>query len=145
MTIGKRITSGFIVCVLISGILGGYAYNLLSSISGKANVMDKNATPGILAMGKVDTSLRQGVVVLYRHVLSEQKADKDKYDKDIAGLDETAVKAIKDYEQAVLTKEDMTAAKELQDNLTAFLKIREKALAYSREGKAKEALDNHRR
>jgi hypothetical protein len=75
MTIGKRISVGFIVVVLITVALGVFIYSTLHSIAVSSTSVTTDSLPGIEYVLTLSGLQRQNVVNLLFHLQSTDPAE----------------------------------------------------------------------
>src|ERR1041384_6949968 len=74
LTIGKRLTFGFAICVTITAALGFFAYNRLNGIARNVDQITHDAMPGANQAAQINGLVKTNVVLLLRHELSEDPA-----------------------------------------------------------------------
>ncbi len=74
-TIGKRIIFGFASIILISAILGVFAFVRVNTISHEATHIAKQSIPTSVLCGEMKFNLRTVLLCTYQHIGSNDKAD----------------------------------------------------------------------
>jgi methyl-accepting chemotaxis protein len=140
MTIGKRITLGFAAVILITGGLGIFTYTRLVAIQGLTNKIAGDCLPGAINSGKAESQVRRGMVLVVRHVISEDKQAIERLDADIKNNGEELDKTLKQYEDSITTDEDRRLFDAVAGPRESFRQHRAEVLKLSRELKNKEAI-----
>lgn len=140
-TIGKRITFGFASVIVVSMALGIFAYSRLMVIRTWSEAIVGDALPGVYCIAQVESNVRQGQVLLYKHLLSETKEEAAQYDIEIAALAQMNEKALADYEKTITRAKDRELFEQIKALYSPFLQSRQEVLKLSRELKKKEAFE----
>lgn len=139
MTIGKRITIGFVVMMMIPIILGVFSYIQTVGIAGSVNTMATDALPGAIAVGELNGTIRRAIVLTYRSLLETDPKGIAKVDSQIKENSELAYKLLEDYEKTITQAEDRQNFTKLKETVAQFSKVRERVLELSRVNKNAEA------
>jgi len=99
--IGKRITGGFAAVILITATLGAYAFWHLHAISGKTDVMTKDALPSILTISSIESNARENYAQVLMHVISETEAEKTRVEELMQRASLMNAESLKHYEGMV--------------------------------------------
>ena len=85
-TIGRRITLGFSLLIVIAALLGGFAYNKIRHMSEKANDIATNWLPGVYLLGEISGGTRANHLALTSHVLSTSQEEMARYEAEITAV-----------------------------------------------------------
>ncbi len=130
LTIGRRVTLGFVVCTALTATLGGYAAFNFSTVSNGVDVIVEDAMPGIAISGVIKNISLDNFCSAIRHVNTESVEEMNGFDKRLEENKETLNKALADYEKTITTPEDraafdrvVAARKPWVDSLNALLPV----------------------
>jgi len=99
--IGQRIAAGFAAVILIALALGLFAYSRLSVIDKNANQITLNALPTVYAIGQIVTNVATEYNLVFQHVLTSDKAEKERLIAEIQDIRSRNAKQRADYEKLI--------------------------------------------
>ena len=141
MTIGKRILTGFAVCITITAALGLFTYWRIKVIDTHATTIVKESLPGIANAGTIEANTHRSGSLVLQHLLAENKQDMEKIEAQIHATTEGNNKAYKELEATITSQSERQLYDAAITARAAYSAARNKILASSREGKKKEALE----
>jgi methyl-accepting chemotaxis protein len=128
------------VCVLVTAGLGLFANWRLGEIDEHALEMSNKSVPAIIAVAEIDAASRQNVIILYRHVTSEDPKQKAQFERDIEQNTRLVNERLEEITLLCVTDAEKAALNEYRSAIPDFRNTRARALALSTDGKNKEAL-----
>jgi len=141
LTIGKRVTFGFAVSILISAALGLFAFSRLFSIGQNVNTMAAANIPGIICVSEIDAMAKQNAVTLYRQILSDDKQAKDQLQRDLDQSDKDIDAQLKTYESIVGNASERELFEAVKSSFDPYRQSRDQAVLLGDQGSTKEALE----
>ncbi|MGA2751161.1 MAG: methyl-accepting chemotaxis protein [Verrucomicrobiota bacterium] len=132
-TIGKRITAGFASVIIVALALGAFAYTRLSAIANHSARIASQSFPSVQLVLRAQKNIIDYNQIIYKHVGSQSKEDKERLDADLAAVSADNTKV---YEElgALVTSEK---GRNLLDRTTAaradWIKVRQVVLELSRQ------------
>jgi methyl-accepting chemotaxis protein len=140
MTIGKRITAGFVVVVLLAGGLGVFAYTQLTQIDQKTHSVAADAVPGLISAGDIVNGARTNYILIVRHIETSDPRIKAQVEKELETGKEKVTKAFKSYEDSITQERDRQLFAKVHETRPAWLSSFAEVLELSRQEKDTEAL-----
>jgi methyl-accepting chemotaxis protein len=134
-TVGSRILAGFASVIVIMVVLGFFASARLSTVKQESAEVASDLVPGIRLSMAIKLTSKQLLALLYKHIGSEDKADKAKI--------ELQIQAGKDQNNAAYTELDRIFHAEpkrrvllegMKTEQANFRTLRDEVLALSRRG-----------
>jgi methyl-accepting chemotaxis protein len=129
-TIGKRITVGFAVVLLIMFALGLLTFARLRVVQTHSNAITQATIPSLNLLGEIELLKEQNTLLVYQHISSTTEADMNRLEAKINQNSDQINKDLETYENIA-----SPAAKALLDNLKstrgAFKTLRLQFLALS--------------
>ncbi|MBL9167146.1 MAG: MCP four helix bundle domain-containing protein [Verrucomicrobiales bacterium] len=144
MTIGKRISFGFAVVLLLFVTVGGCSFVLLQEVKRELGSLTAEALPGVLQSGLIKANASEIQLAVLRHFLSKTAEEKDAFEQRIENLKRTNDKAITDYGKSITDPEDQALFDQLKSAREDYIGVRRKLLVLSREQKLEEATELNR-
>jgi methyl-accepting chemotaxis protein len=141
LTIGKRITFGFTVSILITAVLGVFAYARLFSIGQNVNTMATANVPGIIYISEIDAMAKQNVITLYRQLTSDDKQAKEQFQRDLEQSDKDIDAEVKTYESIIDNASEREMYETLKSSFDPYRQARDQAVSLGNQGKTKEAME----
>jgi methyl-accepting chemotaxis protein len=145
VTVGKRIILGFSATLLVTAALGIFTYCRLTAINVQAQRVYVDCLPGEALAGELESLTKDQLIFALAHVASENKAERDALDRQMADLKEKVTGKLKEYEGTITAADDRHNFDAIAPVRAAFLEARDHALTLSREQKPKEAMDVYRK
>jgi methyl-accepting chemotaxis protein len=138
--IGQRIAVGFAAVILIALALGLFAYSRLSAIDKNANAITLNALPTIYTIGQIVNNVAVEYNLVYQHVLTSDKAEKDRISEEIHQIQVQNAKQRAGYEKLINTERGRELFESAGEARTALAASFEEALKLSAALNNEEAL-----
>jgi methyl-accepting chemotaxis protein len=139
MTIGRRITVGFTVSVLVTGILGAYTFSRLYSIREHVESASTDSIPGVKYIMEVRSAERAAGIALLEHVLAENDAEIAKADVNVKAMSTQLATASEAYEKTISAQEDRELFDKVKSATQDWEKAQDRILPLSRANKNAEA------
>ncbi len=144
MTIGKRILSGFAVCITITAALGLFTYTRIAAIDAHVATIAKKSLPGVACAGTIEANTYAAGGIVLQHILAESKQDMDSADAKMLAMTEGNTKAYKELEETLTTPNEHELFEAAKAARAEYAAARTKILNLSRDGKKKEAMEMYR-
>jgi methyl-accepting chemotaxis protein len=141
MTIGKRIIAGFTVSIVITTVLGVFAYWRLTTISEAFGAVARDSLPGVGIAGQIEATGNLNYAYLLEHVLAESAEAKKQYQAKIDKIREDVNDLVGRYEPTITLEEDRQLFEAWKSARTEMGVARDEVLALSSDHKTKEATD----
>jgi methyl-accepting chemotaxis protein len=135
LTLGKRISLGFAVAVVITVGLGVFAAWSIIGIHRVAKVVVGDCLPGAALSGGFDGWARQQFALAMMHVLADDEAQARQYE---SGLDQMIARFDQDfgrYEASISDPEDRELFNQTRAAHAHWQSLRDQVLKHSREGR----------
>ncbi len=139
LSIGKRITGGFLAATFITLCLGIFAFVRLMQIDAQTDTMATVSLPGMENAGAAETLAYSNYVVVLQHVLADNDSDKKAIEDQVAKNVQAMGGLLKAYEERIQSDDDRELYERFRTARAAFLPIFEQMFALSREHKTEEA------
>ncbi len=140
MTIGKRITLGFAISVMVTAVLGGYTFSRLYSIKTNVDNATSDSIPGVKCILGVRGAQRALTVSVLKHVLSTSDAEIAKADEDVKTNTDQLAAASSEYEKTIFEQEDHQLFDKVKSSVEEWEKVQDRILPLSRANKNAEAI-----
>ena len=75
-TIAKRLIAGFSAVILVTLMLGGFAFTRLLTIDSDARRIVGDALPGVTAILQMSVNTRENRALMLEHILAQTPAEK---------------------------------------------------------------------
>ncbi|HUO31113.1 MAG TPA: methyl-accepting chemotaxis protein [Bryobacteraceae bacterium] len=137
--IGQRIAAGFAAVIIISAMLGLFAYSRLGVINRNANDITLNALPTVYAVGQIVNKVAVEYNLIMRHVVSADRAEKDRLSGRIQDIRTQNAKIRSGYEKLINTDKGRELFESTGTARTALAAAMDETLKLSNAGKAAEA------
>jgi methyl-accepting chemotaxis protein len=141
LTIGKRITFGFAVILMLLTVVAATSFFLLKQIKGHQADVINDALPGVTASGQVKYLACEAQLSVLRHITAKTPEEKKNFENDVDSIASQITKVLDDYEKTIARTEDRGQFNQVKLARDAYVKARGQVLQVSREGKEAEALD----
>ena len=129
-TIGKRITIGFVVLVIITIMVGIAGYVGLNAVKRLSNSLVTDSMPSALVLGQVKENLSRGYSNIERIIRTPTGAVRDDAEKTYNALTEANSQLYKEYETYLYTDDDkaqyqslLSVRKEYAESLTKLFAL----------------------
>ncbi|ACB74103.1 methyl-accepting chemotaxis protein [Opitutus terrae] len=140
-TVGKRITFGFALIILIAVGMGALAVERLLVIRDSAHVIVADCLPGAYLSGRIETEVTSAEMHVRKHILTEDASALGELEAEITANRDRVTQLYKDYEKTVTLAEDRELLKKANAFRPGYLTRRDAVLALSRAAKKKEAAE----
>jgi methyl-accepting chemotaxis protein len=140
LTIGKRITFGFALSVLLTAGLGVFTYVRMSSVSVASNHLADEALPTLERMSELQSLQRENGMNLARHVLAHEPKEIAEIEESMKQISIKMNETMQVYEQSDLTQNDRRLLDTVKAARDRYGSVRDRVMALGREGKDKEAI-----
>ncbi len=137
-TISQRISAGFAVVVLISAIVGAFAYERLTGIERSNQAVTGRSLPSIVLLGQIESLVKENFINTTQHLMSADTAGKAQIE---TAMDQTSQRLTGLYAQleTLLAAADRAAYDEVKALRVAYRDARTQFLELSRQQRAAEA------
>ena len=139
-SIGKRITGGFAVILLITVMIGVFSYSRLNLIGQNARSLITDSLPGVIILGQIEANALEHYGLLEKDILSTDAASIAALEDQFHAISERNTKLFKDYETTIRTTEDQTLYDADISTRMNYLKTLDSVLVLSHANKNEEAL-----
>lgn len=139
MTIGKRITIGFTVVILVAAGLGGYAFYQVRNLGADAHLLTSDALAGTADTGRMAAFMIRERAASLAHVLAPDAATKALYDKDLENIDAELMQTMDRYKSIIILDENRQLFNTVADAYKAATEVRMRVLKLSNALQVKEA------
>ena len=137
--IGKRITGGFAMVILIAAVLGFFAFVKLRDIRTFSTNISGPVIPSIVAIGNIESNARDNYANVLAHVIASNPEEKSRIEKEIQVARASNAAILEHYQQLAIDERGRALFVAMQGARSEFIARRTEVLALSREGKAQEA------
>lgn len=138
--IGKRIMAGFLGVILITAVLGGYAFMQLQGIQQKAGVIVESSMPAMDMVNDIQAQTRQHFTLTLQHVIAETPEQKAQVEQKTQAVSAKNSELCKKYESRASSVRDKQLLGELESARADYRKTFGTIIGLSRELKSKEAM-----
>ncbi|MBS1818073.1 MAG: MCP four helix bundle domain-containing protein [Acidobacteria bacterium] len=139
VTIGKRLTLGFGVVMVIVSVLGLFAVQQLRSISASASRIASDAVPGLAMSADIANKTKDVYADALVHLAADDPAAMDRAQADLMRLRSHVSAVISEYEKTIASDEDRANFQKIGPVRKAFIEEVDRTMALSRAGKKDEA------
>jgi methyl-accepting chemotaxis protein len=140
MTIGKRITGGFAIILLLFGGVAGTSFILLKHVKENVVSLQTDSVPGLVAICHIKANSSDIQRFTLRHVLAKSPDDKKVIDDKIAAASAASTEAFAAYDKTVFTDEERKEVDGIKALREKNKEARDVVLQLSRDGKTDEAI-----
>ncbi len=141
MTIGKKITLGFIASVAITAILGIFAYSRLITINRNVGSLIGDALPSIQNLIALDDATQEERADIFTRATMLSPADQSVEDKKIADAEQHTMDEFTGYDSNVDPGVDTQNYNEAKEDWAKWMPVRDQIYAYIRDNNPKAAID----
>ncbi|MEI8197228.1 MAG: MCP four helix bundle domain-containing protein, partial [Phycisphaerae bacterium] len=141
LTIGKRIVSGFAIAILITTVLGVFAYTRLAVVDTHATEIVKSDLPGLNISADIETGTARALAQVLMHIIADNPKEMTEMENRLTTGTEELNKLYKDYEAKINNDEDRRAYEDTKAARPIWVAARTKVVELSRSGKKKEAIE----
>jgi len=139
-TIGKRIIVGFSIIVALSAIMGTLAWNSMCIISTHGDELSNDSIPGLTATADIMQNLSRAHLILIRHVLTTNLAEKQGYEATLKEIAATNSAIINNLERVCTSPDEKHFFESLKQARVDYINARAPILSLSSAGKSEEAM-----
>ncbi|MDB5326774.1 MAG: methyl-accepting chemotaxis sensory transducer [Phycisphaerales bacterium] len=140
MTIGKRITAGFVTVVVLTGALGAFSYSKFRTVASETATVSDDALPGLKQILLISADQRQNVANLMMHIQATTPAEMSQVEDSMKAVSEKLNAAYAAYEVTIDDDVDRKLFNEVKQARVAYTTGRSKVMELSRQNKKAEAL-----
>ncbi len=140
LSIGKRITAGFLALILLLGALGAFAYTRTSKIEQSTEKIIADALPGVYLIGKIEANAREMYAAVLSHIIAEDAAEMNRIEQTIREEGEANSKIFDEYESSIVREEDRRLFAVIKAARPGWNEARDGVIRLSRELKRDEAM-----
>lgn len=133
-TIGKRIILGFTSIIVISLILGLFAYTRILAINQSSNIIADQAVPIYENASLVKYNLTACTMMVYQSLLLNDKNEIEQLKAKMAALSESNTKAFGELEARLTKDSERTMLDKVKANRPIYIKARADLVAIGRPG-----------
>ena len=138
-TIGKRIAADFAVMLLITTLIGGFAYSRLFLIQKNATSLTTDSLPAVIILGDIRAKSFERYTLIEKHILSTDDAEIVATEQTLLETSAEISRRLKDYEPTIHTTEDRVLYETDLATREVYRKGLEEVLVLSRANKKQEA------
>ena len=133
--IGTRIMAGFGAVILITVLLGAFAYSRIGNISKTSADISGNSLPSVYLMGQIQKNAEQIMRLILQHILSSDKEEMASLDQLIQENRSHNTEALAKYEKDMVSNDkDRELLSEVKAAETAYWLTADEVLKVSRQG-----------
>jgi len=134
--IGTRITAGFTAVIVVTALLGTFAYSKVKDIDRNASRVTFKVVPKLYLVGEIQKNVQAAYSLLLQHATMTSARDKAEIDSRIQSLRTANAASVSEYEKLIDTDKGRAAHDVFQAARSAFWTAMDEALRTSRaEGK----------
>src|SRR5690349_13138055 len=104
LTIGKQVSGGFLVLMLLAVGLAGFTYTRISDINKEAHAATDDCIPGIRDASAIETLTTANYGRLWQHIATTDKEQMARIEADMSATSAEQTKVMKDYEGTIFTQ-----------------------------------------
>ncbi len=112
--IGTRIMAGFIAVIVITAVLGSYAFIQLQGIKQKAAVITEQSMPGMATINDIESQTREHYTLTLRHVIADTLEQKTAIEQKSQAVSTKNNELCKKYEAGITSAKDRELLSELE-------------------------------
>jgi methyl-accepting chemotaxis protein len=139
--IGTRIKGGFAAVIVIAMALGVFACTRIGIIESSSTRIVSGALPGVYALGQIQSNSETNASLLFQHVITNDKAEKERLETEIQDVRSRNAAFVADYEKSISSDREHEAYENLKSARTTYIACYNDVLKLSRAMKRKEAID----
>ncbi len=145
-TIGRRLTVGFGVVLIITSVLGGFAYVKFGEINRLSAIVTQDALPGVYNISQFQAAARQQYVLALQHIYAEDAQAMAQLEQEMREQIERLNAISEAYDKTITRARDRELFDAIKAPRAEFLRVRsERLLPASRANQQAEALEIVRR
>jgi methyl-accepting chemotaxis protein len=138
--IGKRISAGFAVVILIAAALGLYAFAHLRDIREKAALVVDNALPALGYVNGIESAARNAYAEMLKHVIAESKEEMTAIELAVSNGSKSNNELLKSYEATLVDAQDKALFEALKTARSSYITTRQAVFTLSHDQHQKEAM-----
>ena len=139
LTIGKRVTLGFALLILIMVSLGIFGVNRLTAIKQEAQAISTDQLPSISLSYQFQTGIKHNAFLVGQHLLADDPKIVTALEDELKSVSKANSELLKAYESKIASPEDRVIFDAMTTEREKSGAVRAQVLALSRDGKKKEA------
>lgn len=139
LTIGKRITVGFVASAMITTVLGAYVYWQVAHIDDDIEQLNAQTLPSLQMSSRISVLLRQNLARVAQHVLSVDPAAAEKLDGVIAEDSREIVGIYQRFKDEISDPDSQRLVAATLETRGGYISARKALLDLSRAGRKQEA------
>lgn len=140
LSVGKRITGGFLAVIFITVALGIVAWMQLSKIGERVTSITSDSLPSLYTMAQVVSRAKDNYASVIEHVQSDDDQEMAAIDARIKDAATKLTEVLNAYEKTIVEDKDRQLYNALVAARADFVTGREPVLVLSRDHKSKEAM-----
>jgi signal transduction histidine kinase len=129
----RRIVIGFSVVMVAIAVLGTSGIVRLSHIEGLAGLIATDSMRGLTYTSQIEFYTYQESLLIQRHILATEPAEKRRLESEIAGIDESAARLLELYRNTPFGDAERPIFNQVMATRPGFLRAVDKVLRLSRE------------
>jgi methyl-accepting chemotaxis protein len=132
--IGKRITAGFAAVIMITMLLGAYAYSRIETIEHSKEAISSNYLPSVIALSHIEANSFRAVDMMVKHAHSSNAQEMDAIETQINSLRASSQKSFDVYESLPSDSGEVTLYSAVKADRIAFWAVWAQVRSHSRAG-----------
>jgi len=142
-TIGKRISLGFALVILVTIGLGVFAFQQLGTINTASKSVTEDALPSVQTMLQIQVALKEYKMAVLNHIIASTPEQKAEYERAFQAVRDKITNLYKEFEKTIFTEQARELFNKTQELRPAVLQHCLKALELDRDNKTQEAKDEY--
>jgi methyl-accepting chemotaxis protein len=138
-TVGRRLSAGFSIVILITATLGFLAYNRIQRIHDATDTVSDRAIPGIVLLSQVESLVKENFINTTQHHLAANTERKLAIEKEMDAKSAALTELYSQYESLLVTDSEKATYELIKKRRPPYREKRVAILALSREGRNDEA------
>lgn len=138
-TIGKRISAGFALFVVVTAILGVVALVSIAQIRHEAATITEDCLPGVYLIGNINVALARSEQEVREHILNTEPAEMAENEQQMAEQSAAALRFYEAYGKTAADADDLRNLADMKRTRADYLQARTAVVELSRGGKKREA------
>ena len=134
LKIGTRISAGFGAIILITALLGTFAYTKVSTINQNGDQITKNSLPGVYLVEEIRGSVLLQYLLLHEHFESTSKDEMARIEIELAGARSRNAQLLADFEKLASTEKQRSLLESIKATRESYIGSVDQALIPSRLG-----------
>jgi methyl-accepting chemotaxis protein len=134
LKIGTRISAGFAAIIIISTLLGVFAYSRIGIINKASTDISGNSLPSVYYVGEIHSNVERMLTLVMEHTNSTSQQEMTRLDGEIRELRAKNGELLAKYEKTFVSDKDKELYGELASARKAFWEVGDEVLRHSRVG-----------